>query len=255
MTLRLSTGTRNGLAQGLGFVGLFNRGSINIYSGAQPATADSAVTGTLLGTVTAGSGALTQETQATGTVTIAGAAGSIDTITVGGLNIIPDGGVPFNTSLTQTAADVAEAINRNGVYTATAAVAVITLKPRPGAGAAHNAAVVTSTSTTLTATYANMGGGIAAVNGLILGSPVTGVVAKRASQVWSFNGLAAGTAGWFRFIASVADAGAAITVAPFLARLDGSVAVSGGDMSLSNIAVTLNAPNTIDAFTWTQPAQ
>ena len=72
MTIRLSTGLRNALAQGLGFAGVFNRGSINIYSGAQPVSADAAVTGTLLGAVTASSGALTQETQATGTITLTG---------------------------------------------------------------------------------------------------------------------------------------------------------------------------------------
>ena len=42
MTIRFSTGTRNGIAQGLGFGGLFNRGSIKIYSGAQPASGDAA---------------------------------------------------------------------------------------------------------------------------------------------------------------------------------------------------------------------
>ena len=74
MTIRLSTGLRNALAQGLGFAGAFNRCSINIYSGTQPVSADAAVTGTLLGTVTASSGALTQETRASGTVTLTGGA-------------------------------------------------------------------------------------------------------------------------------------------------------------------------------------
>lgn len=255
MTIRLSTGLRNALAQGLGFSSAFNRGSINIYSGAQPVSADAAVTGTLLGTVTSSSGALTQETQATGTITLAsGAAGSVNTVTVGTFNIIPDGAVPFNTSLSQTASDLCDAINRNGIYSATVSGAVVTIKPRPGVGAAHNGYVVSSTLTTLTASYADMSGGVSPVNGLYFGQPSGGMISKPTGQIWSFNGIAAGTAGWFRFIGSVADAGALITAAPYLVRLDGSIAVSGGDASLSNITIAVGAPNTIDVFNWTQPA-
>lgn len=255
MTLRLSTGLRNALIQGLGFAGAFNRGSIQIYSGSQPASADAAITGTLLGTVTVGSGALTQETPATGTVTLAtGASGSVNTVTVGTFNIIPDGAVPFNTSLSQTASDLCDAINRNGIYLATVSGAVVTIKPRPGAGAAHNTYVVTATLTTITASYANMSGGVAPVNGLFLGNPVSGVIEKPSTSTWSFAGVAAGTAGWFRFIGSASDGGALVSAAPWPVRLDGSVAVSGGDASLSNITVAVGAPNTIDLFRWTQPA-
>lgn len=255
MTIRLSTGLRNALTQGLGFAGAFNRCSINIYSGTQPVSADAAVTGTLLGTVTASSGALTQETRASGTVTLTGgASGSINTVTVGTFNIIPDGAVAFNTSLTQTASDLADAINRNGIYTASSSGAVVTIKPRPGAGAAHNGYAVSATLTTITASYANMASGVAPVNALYFGEPAAGVIAKPTGQIWSFNGIAAGTAGWFRMIGSESDAGGLITAAPFPVRLDGSIAVSGGDASLSNITVAIGAPNTVDVFSWTQPA-
>lgn len=254
MTLRLSTGARNAIAQAGGIAGIFNRGSINIYSGAQPASGDSAVTGSLLGTVTAASAALTQETQATGTITITGGTTSILTATVGTFNIIPDGPVPYNTSINQTASDLCDAINRNGIYGASVSGAVVTIKPRPGAGASHNALAVTSTGS-VTATYANMSGGVATANALYLASPVSGVLAKPAGVVWGFNGLAVGTAGWFRFIASVADTGALLTAAPWLARMDGSIATSGGDMNLSNLAITIGSPNTVDTFAFTIPAQ
>jgi hypothetical protein len=76
------------------------------------------------------------------------------------------------------------------------------------------------------------------------------------SGTWSFNGaVAAGagtTAGWFRLIASTVDTGASSTD---LERLDGSVAVSGADMNLSNISIASGAPSTVDSFTYTQPAQ
>jgi len=150
MTVRLSTGLRQALAGSTGYAAVFSTGVIDIYSGSQPATADAAATGTLLGTVTLSSGAFT-----------------------------------------------------------------------PGS----------------------------AVNGLTF-STAAGVTSK--SGIWSFNGIAIGTAGWFRQRANAADAGGVSTALP---RLDGSVAVSGADLNLSNISITVGAPNTVDTFTFTVPAQ
>lgn len=258
MTIRLSTGARNNVAGSQGFQGALNKGYIKIFSGTQPASADAAETGTLLGTVTISSGALTKETRATGSITItAAASGSVNTITVGGLNIIPDGAVsavPADTS--GTASALADAINRNGIMEATVSGAVVTLKGRPGTGV--TTAAVTGTLTTVTATYVNMGSGvtgIAPVNGLVLSAPAAGVVSKPTTAVWGFNGVAAGTAGWFRFYSSdTGDAGGLISAAPYYSRMDGSVAVSGADLNLSNIAVAVGAPTTIDTFTVTAPA-
>ena len=151
MTVRLSTQLRNNLAGTVGFATSFANGVIEIYTGTQPATADSAVSGTLLGTVTLASGAFT-----------------------------------------------------------------------PGA----------------------------ATNGLTWAASTGGAVSK--SGTWSFNGIAAGTAGWFRLKGNAVDAGGASTVLP---RLDGSIATSGADMNLSNLSITIGAPSTIDSFSFTIPAQ
>lgn len=151
MTVRLSTGLRTNLAGSTGFASTFANGVIEIYTGVQPASADSAVTGTLLGTVTLASGAFT-----------------------------------------------------------------------PGSP----------------------------TNGLTFGAAADGSVSK--SGTWSFNGVAAGTAGWFRLKGNAVDAGGASTTLP---RLDGSIAVAGGDMSLSNTTIAVGAPSTIDSFTFTIPAQ
>lgn len=51
MTIKLSTGLRTAMAGTIGFAGALANGVIHIYSGPQPTTADSAVTGTLLGIV------------------------------------------------------------------------------------------------------------------------------------------------------------------------------------------------------------
>ena len=150
MTVRLSTQLRTNLAGTTGFGATFANGVIDIYSGSQPVSADAAVTGTLLGTVTLNSGAFT-----------------------------------------------------SGVAT----------------------------------------------NGLTFAAAAAGAVAK--SGVWSFNGVAAGTAGWFRLRGNAADNNALSTTLP---RLDGSVATSGADLNLSNITIAVGAPNTIDTFSWTQPA-
>ena len=151
MTLRISTGLATLLAGTTGFSSAMGNGVIDIYSGTQPATADSAATGTLLGTVTLNSGA-------------------------------------FNPGVT--------------------------------------------------------------TNGLTFAAAAAGAVAK--SGVWSFVGIAAGTAGWFRFRGNAVDAGGISTTLP---RLDGSVATSGANLNLSNISIAIGAPTTVDTFTWTQPLQ
>ena len=78
-----------------------------------------------------------------------------------------------------------------------------------------------------------------------------GAVAKAASN-WQFTGLATGSAGWFRFKGNAVDAGSSSTTH---VRLDGSIATSGGDMTIGNINVTTGAPNTVDQFVLTYPAQ
>jgi hypothetical protein len=250
MTVRLSTQLRTNMAGSTGFAASFANGVIEFYSGSQPATADAAVTGTLLGTATQSSGAYTAETLASQTITVAGASGSINTVTVGTFNIIPLGAVTFRTDASTTASDLADAINRNGVFRATVVGAVVTVLAPSGSGTAYNGLALATTVTTLTATSGgNMSGGVAAANGLTFAVASSGAVSK--SGVWSFNGVAVGTAGWFRLKADVADAGALSTTA---VRLDGSVATSGADLNLSNITIAIGAPNTIDTFTFTIPA-
>lgn len=152
MTIKLSTGLRNLMAASNGISGAFADGVIYIYSGPQPATADAAVSGTLLGIVTKDAGAFV-----------------------------------FGT----------------------------------------------------------------ATNGLTWGAAAAGVVAKSADN-WQFNGLDAGTAGWFRLMGNPIDNLALSTTLP---RVDGSIGVTGADLNMSNIAIALAAPNTIDAFALTVPAQ
>lgn len=258
MTLRYSDAARNFMAGRGSYRDAFNNGRLEIYSGSQPATANAAVTGTLLCTVTAASGARTAEVLSTGTVTLTGgASGSINTVTVNSVGII-GAAVPFNTSLNQTAADLATAINAfRGLvpYTAVAVGAVVTISALPGTGAGPNTFVVTATLTTITATFGNMAGGVTAVNGLLYGTPgitTVGMVSKNGSQVWSGVNGNSGTAGYYRLYGSIADTGVLDSAAAFI-REDGAVATSASELNMSSTAFTATATTTISQWDRTIP--
>lgn len=252
MTVRFSTALREHILNSGGFNGAFNGGRILIFAGTQPASPDTAASTALLGTISLSSVAPVAETRASQTITVAGASGSINTVVVSTLNIIPDGAVNFRTDVNTTAADLCEAINRNGIMTATVAGAVVTVRPRAGAGTTYNGVAFATTVTTLTATVGagTMSGGVAGTNGLKFGAPVSTssatTISKLATQTWSFTGAGTGTAGYARFVGSATDDGQSTST--ILPRLDGSIATSGGDFALSNISVVTGAPNTMDTF-------
>jgi hypothetical protein len=99
---------------------------------------------------------------ATATVTLTGgAAGSVDMITVNGVNVM-SGSVAFATSLSVTATAVAANITAHASvpeYTATAVGPVITISAASAAGTTPNGFVVAVTTTTITETHTNMAGG------------------------------------------------------------------------------------------------
>lgn len=86
-----------------------------------------------------------------------GASGSVDSITVGGVELLASA-VAFNTSLNQTASDVADAINANVTvpnFNASAATDTVTITAvDPGV----DTSAVVSSATTITTTDVNMGG-------------------------------------------------------------------------------------------------
>ncbi len=78
--------------------------------------------------------------------------------------------------------------------------------------------------------------------------PTDGEIEK--TGTWSGVGLVAGVAAWFRFVANPADAGASSTT---LARIDGSVGVSGADLNMPNTTIIVGNTYTIDTFKLTLP--
>jgi hypothetical protein len=254
MALRYSTGAVQ-LMMGRGsFRDAFENGKLEIYTGAQPANCETAVSGTLLCTVTAASAARTAEVLASGTVTLnTGASGSVTALTVNGVDILGVA-VPFNTSLTQTAADVATQCSNfkgNVEYNVTSAGTVITIQALNGTGASPNGFVVTSTATTITKTDVNLAGGVAAANGLKFLNPVGGVLNKDATT-WSGVNAVTGTAGWYRFYGSVADAGGTDATNTTI-REDGAIATSAAELNMASTTLTAAATTTITQWQRTLP--
>lgn len=93
-------------------------------------------------------------------------------------------------------------------------------------------------------------GGVA-TNGLEMeASATSGVLEKSASEVWSGDGIAAGTAGWFRWYDNDYTTGASTTAV----RADGSVGTSSAfEMQMSNLSITIGGETIINSFSYTIP--
>jgi len=260
MTIRQSTGLRNHLQQNGSLRSAFQGGKLSIYSGTQPASADTAPSGTLLVTITDNAGSHTAEVQATGTITITGSSGTITNITLGGVEILGET-VTWAVSNDNTAALIAAQINKfhgHKIVTASVATNVVTLTAKLGYGASINDVVVTTTESggDIAGADVNMGDGVAgvsSVNGLNFDDVVAGLLAKRTGQTWSGTGAADGTAGWFRLRGPIADNDSADSAGAFT-RLDGNIATSGGDMNASSTTLASGATHTISTFSPTEPA-
>lgn len=256
MTLRISTGLRNHLLSGGSLKDALNNGRIEIYSGSQPASADAAVSGTLLVTITKSSGAWTAETPSTGSIELTGgSSGSVNDVTVDSVSIL-DATVPYNTSLAQTAADLAAALNRSATnldWLASASGAVVTLTTHPQRGAKYASSTLASSTTTLTKTDTSPTGGVAAVNGLQFEDAGSGAMTKRTGHTWTGVAAASGTAGWFRAYGPHTDAGGADSAGTKL-RIDGAISTSGAELSMSPTSITSGATQTVNTFSPSVPA-
>ncbi|RKZ95464.1 MAG: hypothetical protein DRQ40_03570 [Gammaproteobacteria bacterium] len=85
-------------------------------------------------------------------------------------------------------------------------------------------------------------------NGLNFDIPVSAIVSKAVGENWQGSGIASGTAGWARLCGNMADPG---SLSETLPRIDMSVAKTGADLNLSNTAIVVAAPTTVDIFSVT----
>lgn len=87
--------------------------------------------------------------------------------------------------------------------------------------------------------------------GLEFGEAAAGVVNIKSGETWTGPGLVTGTAAWGRLYEANDNPAAASSL---FARLDGSVAVSGGNINMSSTAVVASAVQTVTSFAVTMPA-
>lgn len=234
MAIKLTTAAINKLAIGQGAHDLFNNGILCIFSGNQPTDPDSAVTDTLLITYTTTGLPYTNASSAMGQIAIGGSAtGSIDTITVGGMdeNLLGSS-VSFSATADTTAQDIADNINAEKNIlniTAVASTSYVNLYcPAKNGALANNLTFATTVSGSLTATPSGIfSSGVSAVNGLqFVETSSDGVISKK-SDIWQGTAIVSGTGGWFRFIGPGSDKdGSGVTEV----RFDGTVGTSNADL-------------------------
>jgi hypothetical protein len=259
MSIKLSTGLRTYLLRDGSVQHAFTGGTIELYTGPQTTSADDGDTATLLATITLAGGTHTNEVQSAGTVQLtAGGSGNVSAITVNSVEIL-GATITFATDLPTTAGLIAAQINRyltkTGIeYTATSdglATPTITIKANLGAGTGPNGWTVAATAGTITHTDAPMAGGVASANGLTWGDVAAGILSK-STDVWSATAIAAGTIGHFRMKGPIADTSSSTSTTAI--RLDGSIAVTGGDINISNTTVALAAPLVVTSWNINLPA-
>lgn len=254
MAQRKSTGLVDFIAGSGSARQAMSNGRIFIYSGTQPATADDAITGTLLVTLTKGSGTFTAETLPVWQFTCAGSSGSVDSVKVGTVECLSSA-VTFTSDLTTTAAAIAANITANFSipdFTATSSGAVVSVVGPFGCGATLNDMDIATTATTMTATVANSGNpttaGVTAVNGCNWQFPASVGALSKETTAWSGVAVATGTAGWFRYKADSADTDGSSTA---FKRMDGAIATSGAELNLSSTSITSGATISVSTATFT----
>lgn len=93
--------------------------------------------------------------------------------------------------------------------------------------------------------------------GLEFGTAAAGSISKAAAENWVFTAIAAGTIGWGRFIAnttagsgslSAADTGAVDSSETF-PRIDFSVGITSGDMTMGKVTYAIGETGAVSSFT------
>lgn len=256
MSLRYSTGYRNALLQARSFRELFADGVLRIFTGSQPASADTGATGTLLVQITKGAGTFSVSTvsgrQTNWVRVTAGTVPETYTVTINGQNY----------TYTMAGADDASAIARglaalvrknnlvHAIPTIETTEKGVVVEARC-AGESYSIAVSTTASVgTITTSAAAMILN-SRLNGLLFASASVGVIGKESGYSWQGSAIIGGIAGWFRLSENDDDYDADSTTG---IRIDGSVGTSGADLVVGSTTLTANGLVTIDEANFTNPA-
>ena len=263
--MKCSDGLILAVANAGGWWDQIQNGVLDWWSGSEPATANLAATGTLLATLTKSGSAWTAETRAQWKITLGGSSGSVNTIKLGGVEVLGTA-VNFTTDLTTTAALVATTINNHTYpnYYATSIGAVVYIYAPVGSGIGRNAIVCATTVTTMTATVAGDGtpsgsggtAGVAAANGLNWQYPGViqtgvGTLFTKETTIWQMTSpTQTGTVGYMRLRLDGADDQSANAT---YRRVQFSVGTSGADAISSNLSVTAGVPAICNTATFLIP--
>lgn len=265
MTIRLSAALMQ-YAWNVGSVAeALTGGIMRIYTGSAPIAPEYAPTGTLLATLTLDGSAHTSEVAATGAIQFTGTGTTtVTSITVGGVELLLESvtGDDNILLLQEVLFGIQRASHRHDFIAEWNGESdSITLRCRPGRGTKHNGATVTgSKSGTVTLSYTNMSGGVASSKGLLFGNsqPATYdydppyprarlLTAMPGGVYWSGTAVAAGTAGWFRISGPFEDDDTADTTLSRF-RLDGSIGVSGANMTMSDPDISIGEEIEVASF-------
>lgn len=205
-------------------------------------------------TLTPNAAAYSAETLPKWRFTISGSAGSVNSIKIGGVELL-SAQVNYNTSLQNTAQLIVDAINNSGTqpdYTAAVTGASsdeVSIYGPVGVGSALNSLVLAVTTTTLTASLASSGAvetaGVNATAGGSWGYVASNGVISKESAPWSGVIQNNGTATYFMI---VTDNDNGLSSSSTARRIVGKVELSGGDLDLSSISLIAGASVTVNAW-------
>ena len=250
--INLSTGLRNKMLGDKSINEIFEGGLIKVYTGSQTATADDAVTGQLLVTITNDS--QTVKVKQKNTLTAAVANATAYTVTLNGVAIT------YTSDATATADEISAGL-KVAIDTATGTAVGSTTIANPkiyglftvvDVGASSGSITVESATAgiafdiTVTANITNVLT-IADAYGLHFDPDgvASGVLSKIATETWSGLTVATGTPGYFRFVAD-SDDGTSSTTQP---RFQGSIGIVGADLTVTStnfaVGATQNIPSAI----------
>jgi hypothetical protein len=263
---RLSTGLRNWLLGYGSMREVFADCVLKIYSGTAPASADDAVTGVLLATITKASGTVdTDKYNATALserstckhigLTLDGDHASGDTVIIN-VNYNGAGAVSHTYTNTDDAGDnfavrdmVVRWLNKNFGYLMAVGGDtddnLIWVRARiPG-----DTLVIADNGGTITVTVDD---GVAAArsNCIYFAAPSAGAMSK-ATETWSGVIATTGVAGYFRIVEPEDDG----TLSTTQRRAQGTVATSGAELNLSTTSLVAGTTLTIDSYSISLPAE
>ncbi len=260
MSERLSTGYRNLILGGWSAREIFKDARMDIYSGSQPASADDAVTGVLLASISKSSGAVSvgeYSVPSRWSVTIPGAHAS----GTYSLHVVIDGvsyTCTYNTeeSGSEGHADndaIARGLAREVVMGCPQVFAIaeganskLYIQARiPGIDLDVHDGGGTVTIVTFAEILAET-----AADTIRFALPASGAMSKD-SSTWSDVVLVSGVAGYFRVVDSHDDGTYSLTQP----RLQGAVSTSGAELNLSSTSLVLGTTLTIDTYSISQPAE